>query len=104
GDVDLLPRLADDLADEALAVAVAIGQGGVDEVEPELDGALEGADGLVVGPAEPLLAADSPCAVADLGNLPAGAAELAVVHDWPLKEGSKESGVRRPLRGRSRPS
>ena len=46
-DVDLFARrVAHDLADEALAVAVAIGERGVDQVEAELDGAAQGADAI----------------------------------------------------------
>ena len=47
-------------------MAVAIGEGGVDQVQAEVDGAAQRADGFVVRAAEPLLAADPPGAVADL--------------------------------------
>jgi hypothetical protein len=69
GHVDRLRAVADDLADELLAVALAVGQRRVDEVQPELDRAPQGAQGLVVLRADPLRLADPPGAVADLGYL-----------------------------------
>ena len=48
GHVDRLGALAHHLADHALAAAVAVGERGVDEVEPEVDRAVERLDRLVV--------------------------------------------------------
>ena len=39
GDVDLAARFADDLADELFAMAIAVGERGVDQVDAQFDGA-----------------------------------------------------------------
>ena len=53
GDVDSFFRFARHAADQLLAVAIAICQRGVDEVDSEIDSAVQGADRLIVGPTLP---------------------------------------------------
>lgn len=77
GDVDFAGRVADDLADEAFAMAVAVGERGVNEIQAEFEGAADGSKGLFVGAALPLIAADAPGTVADFTHLPIGSSERA---------------------------
>ena len=84
GDVDLLRGFAHDLPDQLLAVAVAIGERGIDQVDAQFDGAAQRGQRFVVRAAEPLLAADAPGAVADVADFEAGPAEFAILHDYQL--------------------
>ena len=77
GDVNFAGCVADDLADEAFAMAVAIGERGVDEIQAEFEGAADGAEGFLVGAALPLIAADAPGTIADFAHLPIGSSERA---------------------------
>ena len=77
GDVDFAGGVADDLTDQAFAMAVAIGERGVDEIQAEFEGAADGAEGFVVGAALPLIAADAPGTIADFAHLPIGSSERA---------------------------
>src|SRR6185295_6043010 len=79
-DEDLLLAPANDLPDDLLAVPVAVGQRGIDEVEPEVDRPVEGARRFLVAGADPLLCADPPGAVSDLGNLEPRPSQRPVVH------------------------
>jgi hypothetical protein len=79
-DVDPLGALAHDLADQALAAPVAVGECGVDEVDPEVDRVVERLHRLVVVGTAPLAATDPPGAVADLRDLDAGLPKRAMVH------------------------
>src|SRR6185503_2597079 len=65
---------------DLLAVAVAVGERGVDEVEAEVDRPVERAPGFVVARADPLLGADAPGAVAHLRDPESGASQRSVVH------------------------
>src|SRR5579883_935182 len=85
GDKDAVRRLAHHLPDEPLAVPFAVGERGIDEIDPELDGTAEGLERFVVRPAEPLLAADAPCAVADFADGKTGASESAVFQETSLR-------------------
>jgi hypothetical protein len=67
--VDGLLALLDDLADQALAVSFAVGEGRVYEVQPEVHGPVQGLKRLLVLGAEPGVAGDAPCPVADLRDL-----------------------------------
>jgi hypothetical protein len=93
GHVHLLGAVAHDLADQPLAVAVAVCGSRVDEVEPQIDRAVESPDRLVVLGALPLNAADAPGSVADLGHLEARLAESAPLHGrvtvlvWMVRRG-----------------
>ena len=71
GDVDALLGLVNDLANQLLAVPVAISQRRVDEVDPQLDGPVQCAYRLVVGATPPLGAANAPGSVAYLAHLKA---------------------------------
>ncbi len=77
GDVDFAGGVADDLSDQAFAMSVAIGESGVYEIQAEFEGAADGAEGLFVGAALPLIAADAPGAIADFTHLPIGPSERA---------------------------
>ena len=82
-DDDLVAPALDGLADDNLAAAKAVGGRGVDEIDAEVDGLLDGADGFgVVGVLSPELpAAEHPGAQADDGSRNTGIAERFVVHD-----------------------
>ena len=92
-NVDGLAALADGLPDQPLGVAVAVAEGGVDEVQPEIDRAVQRSQRLVVLRPDPRALADAPGAVADLGDLESCVAELAKVH----------GGVEYPARARMHP-
>ena len=78
-DVQVRTRaLADDPGDDPLALPVAAR--GVDEGDAEFDRPVQGADGLVLLRADPPRAADTPCAVTDLGHGKPGAAQRTVAH------------------------
>src|SRR5581483_8065981 len=79
-DVDRLARLADGLPDEPLAVAVAVAEGRVEEVDAELDRTVERTQRLGVVGADPHRLPDAPGAVPELGDLQARPAERAVPH------------------------
>ena len=74
------------LGDDLFGVAEAVDGGGVDPVDAELDGAVDGGDGVVVvlrAPGEgPVAAADGPCAEADGGEVQIRVAKLFLVHGW----------------------
>src|SRR5207245_1405373 len=95
-DVDRLPPLAQQAADQLLAAAMAVAERGVDEVDAEVDGAVQRPQALVVLRADPQRPADAPGAVADLGDLQARATQRARAHatDYP----------RFPCRAAPRPS
>jgi len=80
GDIDLAaPPLLQRLPDDGLAVALAVEFGGIDEVDALFEGVQQGVDGVLVVDLPPV-AADLPGAKADFADLPAGAAERAVLH------------------------
>ena len=56
--------------------SVFLGEGGIDAVEAEIDGAAEVSEGLGIIATEPLAASDAPGAVADFTDFDAGAAEF----------------------------
>src|SRR5207244_4304576 len=70
--------LADDLADDALALPVA--PGGIDEVHAEFDRPVQGADGFVLLSADPSRSADAPRPAPDLGDRQARLAERTIMH------------------------
>ena len=71
---------AGDLADQAVAVALAVGIGAVEEVAAAFDRQAQGgAAGLVVGVAP---AAHAPKAMADLADLEFGFAKLTLLHGF----------------------
>ncbi len=87
GDEDVGAHRGERLADQFLAVAVAVDVGSVVEVDAEFERALEGGERLLVFDAPPHLAADGPAAEADLGDHEPGAAETAVVHRAIVEDG-----------------
>src|SRR5690606_9023329 len=70
--------LPDKLSKQALAAALAVGPRRVEEVAPQLDGAVERAQRLLIDGARPT--AHTPHAVADLADLPAQSPESTVLH------------------------
>lgn len=83
-------------ADDALALAVAAG--GVDGGHPEVQGPVQGSDGLVLGGADPGGLADAPGAVADLRHGQSAASRFAMAHGAPPRLGGPAAGRRRRLR------
>ena len=67
-----------------LAVAVAIGQRGVDEVDPQIDSAVQGAHGLIVVAPLPLGSANAPSAKSNVTDGKAGFAKCSVFHPEPM--------------------
>ncbi len=61
-------------------MAFAIGQSRVDEVNAEFNGAEQRANGLVVGAAFPLPAADPPGAIAKLTDLETSLSKFSISH------------------------
>ena len=82
-DHDPLVALAHDLADELLRVPAPVRERGVDEVQAEVDRAVQRLHGLVVLRAQPHVAADAPGAVADLGHAQARPAQPSLMHQMP---------------------
>jgi hypothetical protein len=70
--------LADDRADDALALPVTAG--GIDEVHAEFDGPVQGAHRLILLRADPCRSADAPRPVPDLGDRQARFAERTILH------------------------
>jgi hypothetical protein len=58
-------------------VAIAVGQGGIDQVDAKSDRAAQGEQRFIVGAAEPLLTPDAPRAVPDVADLQVGPAKFA---------------------------
>ncbi len=81
GEPDLVAGFAGHLADQGFAVAFVVGKGGVDEVEAEVDGAIEGCEAAEIVASEPLFATNAPGSVADLTDFDSGLSELAVFHN-----------------------
>src|SRR5690606_7599288 len=69
----------DDLADQLLAVAAAVAQRRVEEIDAQVQRSLEGGDGFVVILAAPP-AADSPPAETDLADLESRPSQRAILH------------------------
>src|ERR1019366_2601697 len=84
GDVDPAASRADRIAHQLLAVAIAVGQRGIDQVDAKFPGAARGERRFVVGAAEPLRAADAPSAVSDIADLEVGPAKFAILHSLSL--------------------
>src|SRR5262249_52330537 len=84
-----MPR--EHLSEQLLALAVAVGEGGVEEIAAERDGALERGQRLVVVRAGP--AAHTPKAVADFGDRPSESAERTREHLVILAAGNSEFRV-----------
>jgi hypothetical protein len=82
-DENLAGRFAHHPAHQFLAVAVAIGQRRVDEVQAQFDSPPQRGHGLVVVASQPLFAADAPGAVADFTNLKSCPSEFAISHSPP---------------------
>jgi hypothetical protein len=83
GDQDLVTGpLAHHPAHDAFALAVAAG--GVDEVDAQVDGPVQGPYGLVLARPHPPRRADAPGAVADLRHGQPTASQLAIAHSRPL--------------------
>src|SRR5262245_43720908 len=80
GDVDPLLARARDLADQSLAMPVAVGQRGVNEVQSLINRQVQRAARFGVIAAGPLNASDAPCAIADLRDLDPGSSQSAVFH------------------------
>ena len=76
----LVTSFPEHAAHDPLAAAVAVTGGGVDEVDAQVQGPVQGPDRVLVALAAPG-AADRPGAEADLGHLQSGGAELPVLHD-----------------------
>ena len=72
----------DHLRHKPLAVAIAVGERGIDEVQAEFACSPQGDKGFIVGAAFPLFAANTPGAVADLANLKTSPAKSAVFHQF----------------------
>src|SRR5690348_11938838 len=70
--------LADDRADDALALPVT--PGGIDEVHAEFDGPVQGPHRLILLRADPSRSADAPRPVPDLGDRQARFAERTILH------------------------
>ena len=63
-------------------MAEAVGDGGVEEGDAEVEGAADGGGGLVVIDGSVAGAAHGPAAEAEGGDFGAGVAEFAVLHVW----------------------
>ena len=90
--------LAQEFSEKLLAVAVTIDPGGIEEIAAKIHGAPERVErfGVVgTGPAR-----HAPHSVANLADIPSGAAELAVAHEkvlllnWESIIAAKRSAVR----------
>ena len=79
-DDDVVPVALEGVAHEGFGGAEAVGDGGVEEGDAEVEGAADGGGGQVVVDGAVAGAAHGPAAEAESGNLGAGVAELAVLH------------------------
>jgi hypothetical protein len=75
---DVVAAALECLADDLLGLTGGVDVGGVDEVDPRIEGAVDDADRVVVVGVAP--GAEHHRAEAELGDLDAGASEWAVVH------------------------
>jgi hypothetical protein len=80
GDDDLVALRGEGLGDELLAVAVAVGVGGVEERDAEVVRLVHQRDGLALGEVAPPAGGDGPKAEADLGNADVGLRQRAKFH------------------------
>ena len=65
---------------QLLTVAIAVGEGCINEVQPQIEGALQSLERSLVFTAQPLLAADAPRAVANFADFQIGSAEFSISH------------------------
>src|SRR5208282_1355861 len=79
----------DDVAEQAVALAVAIGPGRVEEVAAEIDGELQRFEGFAVVRAAP--AAHAPEPVSDVAYGNSGAAKPAIFHEASFLPGARET-------------
>src|SRR5580698_2759774 len=95
GDVDSLFRLARNAAHQLFAVAVAIGQRRVDEVDSQIDSAVQGAEGFIVVSTLPQRSSDAPSAIAYVTDGKASLSKRAIFHPAPMivKEASIKCGA-----------
>src|ERR1019366_5965295 len=80
GDDDV-GGLAEGAGDKRLAVSIAVGERGVEEVDAGIARGGERAQGFVVSGADPHGFADAPGTVADVADLDSGFSEVAVLHE-----------------------
>src|SRR5712691_10813939 len=86
--------VAQEFSEKLLAVAVTIDPGGIEEIAAKIHGALERVEGFGVVGTGP--AGHAPHSVANLADVPSGAAELAVAHEKALLlDGEWIIGVKR---------
>ena len=86
GDINLVAGLAHYLADKLLAVAIAIRQRRIDEVQPSSMASRRACERLAVIASLPQFSADAPCPVTDLAHLKSGSAQFAIAHDTTIIE------------------
>src|SRR5712692_2265399 len=90
--------VAQEFSEKSLAVAVTIDPGGIEEIAAKIHGALERVERFGVVGTGP--ASHSPHSVANLADVPSGAAEAAVAHEkrlllnWKSIIAAKRSAVR----------
>src|SRR5712692_2829156 len=90
--------VAQEFSEKSLAVAVTIDPGGIEEIAAKIHGALERVEGFGVVGTGP--SGHSPHSVANLADVPSGAAEAAIAHEkvlllnWESIIGAKRSAVR----------
>src|SRR5207302_557862 len=88
GHEQIFPIPGKSFADDLLAAAVAVNVGGIEKVDAQFAGAMQGGDGVGLGSLAPApldagsnaRASDGPGAKADLADFSAGLAENAIVH------------------------
>ena len=80
GDDQVVAAVAEDFGQDFLAVALAVGVGGVEEVDAQVEGVFEEGGALFLGDFAPPSGGDGPDAEAYCGKGEVGAGELPVVH------------------------
>ena len=87
GDNDRFGPTLQRLAQRLLGLAVAVGRGHVEEGDAEVEGAVNGGDGLLFGGGSPDLT-DAAASESGAGDGQAGASKLRVFHGWLCSVGA----------------
>ena len=87
GDNDRFRTAFQRLAQRFLGLAVAVGRGHIEERDAEVQGAVNGCDGLALGGGSPDLT-DAAASESGAGDGQAGSAKLRVFHGWLCSVGA----------------
>jgi len=81
--MDSVPPFPNRFPDQLFAMAIAISQRGIDQIDAQIHCTAQSANRFVIGAAHPLFPANSPSAMSYLADLYAGPSENSVFHPEP---------------------